>query len=405
MAMPVVPPPEGVLSVPGSRRALAGFFVSGLLFSFFGAILPSWGHHLRSDYLAVGALFFCASLGLVISGKAGGWLLQHKGTGYTLVTACSLACAALLYLAAVGPPAPEWCRMIGFGLIGFAGGLLQSAIFLAISAIYQHDPSATTNLGGTMFGLGCFTMAILLSGTFYVYTVPSVLILLAAIPGLFAILYSRVHYRAVSGELQRPIRQVLNDLKSPTAVLFALLLFFQFGNEWALAGWLPLFLVQRLGISPAKSLSLLAVYWASLLVGRILVQSLLPHLRHTLLLVGSMLAALFGCLVLAFTDQAFGATIGVIFAGAGFASIYPLVVEKIGSRFPNYHPGFYNGIFSLALTGGFLAPCALSYFALSSGVQIVMLLPVFGSVMVLVLLVAIWLERRFELGNPDGPSA
>ena len=384
------------MAAPGSRRALAGFFVSGLLFSFFGAILPSWGHHLRSDYQEVGSLFFFASIGIVVSARLGAWLLPREGTRYTLVAACSLAACALLYLAEVSPPAPGWCRVIGFGLIGIAGGLLHAAIFLAISPIYKHDPAATMNVGGTLFGLGCLTVALLLSGTFYVYTVPSILIILAVIPAFFAVMYSRVHYPPVTAELRRPIREVLSDLRSPTAVLFAMLLFFQFGNEWAIAGWLPLFLVQRLGISPAKSLLLLAVYWLALLVGRIVVQSLLPHLRHTPLLVGSMLSALFGCLVLALTDKAFKATIGIVFVGAGFASIYPLVVERIGNRFPNYHPGFYNGIFSLAFAGGFLAPCALAYFALLYGVEVVMLLPLFGSIMVLVLLTAIWVEVRLE---------
>ena len=84
--------------------------------------------------------------------------------------------------------------------------------------------------------------------------------------------------------------------------------------------------------------------------------------------------------------------------------------NTIGNRFPDYHPGFYNGIFSLALTGGFLAPCALGYFASWAGVQIVMLLPLFGSIMVLILMIAIWMESRLErqgirsIPSPSGPA-
>ena len=50
-------PEEGTLASSGSRRALAGFFVSGLLISFLGAILPSWQHHLSSEYETVGFYF------------------------------------------------------------------------------------------------------------------------------------------------------------------------------------------------------------------------------------------------------------------------------------------------------------------------------------------------------------
>ena len=70
------------------------------------------------------------------------------------------------------------------------------------------------------------------------------------------------------------------------------------------------------------------------------------------------------------------------------------MVEKIGSRFPNYHPGVYNGIFSFAIVGGLLAPCTLGYFAGEYGVKAVMALPLAGSLIVFVLLVLTWLEAR-----------
>ncbi len=365
-----------------------------MLFSFFGSILPSWGHHLRADYQTIGALFFSASLGIIVSMWASMWLLERKGTGLALVTSCALASASLLYLAAVSPPSPSWTRMIGFLLVGVSGGVLHAAIFQAISPIYQHSPAATVNLGGTLFGLGCMVVSLLISGAFYLYTVPATLILLAVVPALFAVLYSRIRYKPAPKHHTRLLAGLITDVRSPTAVLFALLLFFQFGNEWAIAGWLPLFLVQRLGISPVKSLLLLTVYWAALITGRIVAQVLMPHIRHTLLLVGSMLLAMLGCLILALTDIPFGAMIGTICTGLGFASIYPLILEKIGDRFPHYHPGLYNGIFSLALTGAFLAPCILGYVAAWAGVQIVMLLPLFGSVMVLLVFTALWLQTR-----------
>ena len=72
--------------------------------------------------------------------------------------------------------------------------------------------------------------------------------------------------------------------------------------------------------------------------------------------------------------------------GGAFAPIYPLVVEKIGHRFPYYHPGFYNGIFSFAMVGGLLAPCTLGYFAWLLDVRAVMGLPLIGSIIVFVLL-------------------
>src|SRR5260370_30333715 len=53
-----------------------------------------------------------------------------------------------------------------------------------------------------------------------------------------------------------------------------------------------------------------------------------------------------------------------------------LVVEKIANRFPYYHPGFYNGIFSLGITGGLLAPWTLGYIAQAWGIRAVMIVQI-----------------------------
>ena len=55
-------------------------------------------------------------------------------------------------------------------------------------------------------------------------------------------------------------------------------------------------------------------------------------------------------LILLLAANTFGAATAVLVIGGGFASIYPLVLAKIGRRFPYFHPGLFNGIFSFALT-------------------------------------------------------
>ena len=387
---------QGTLGSGEARKALTGFFVSGLLLAFLGAILPAWRHHLDSDYSTIAWYFIGVIAGLAGSMWVSPPLLARKGAGWTLAFACGLASCAFLYLAFVSPPFSPWWRVGGLVLIGLSAGVLHTAIFQAISPIYRHDPVATINLAGILFGLGCLTVALLVSGTFYAYTAPAIQTWIAVIPALFGWFYVRSHFEARPAPPQQSPKEMLTELRNPPAVLFSLLLFFQFGNEWAIAGWLPLFLSQRLGISPATSLMMLALYWFSLLVGRVAAQWVLPRMRHGRLLALSVFAAIFGCLLLLATDNRFGATCGILLLGGAFAPIYPLVVEKIGHRFPNYHPGFYNGIFSLAIAGGMLAPCTLGYFASLWGVGVVMGLPLAGSIIVFVLLLLISLEARLS---------
>src|SRR5579862_4941685 len=94
-----VPPVEGTLSSTAPRRALAGFFVSGVLLSFLGAILPAWQHHISSEYGVVGLYFLGLISGLLASVTAAPRLLQRKGVGWTLAFACAVAGSGFLYLA------------------------------------------------------------------------------------------------------------------------------------------------------------------------------------------------------------------------------------------------------------------------------------------------------------------
>jgi predicted MFS family arabinose efflux permease len=379
-----------------NRRALSGFLISGMLLSFLGAILPAWRYHVDARFVTIGYYFLFLNVGVLTAARIANAVMPRKGIRFVLITGALVASGSFGYLAAVGPPWPAIWRDIGLAGLGASAGLLNASIFHAISPLYRRDPAATVNLGGILLGLGCVITALMVSGTFYVYNVGSILILFAAVPGLFAIYCARARFGPAAQISEPPIREVLRDFTDPSAILFSLLLFFQFGNEWSIAGWLPIFLVRRIGVSPETALLMLALYWAALLIGRILAQVALARVRHTRLLAGSALAALLGCAALCVTPTAVGSGVAILLVGFGFASIYPIVVERIGHRFTYYHPGFYNGIFSFALSGGLLAPWTLGYFAEAWGIRAVMLVPTLGTCVVVILTLLISIGARSE---------
>jgi len=383
--------PQGA-STRAARSALTVFFLSGMLMSFPGAILPAWGYHLRDNFPLVSHYFLAMAVGLLMSMKVAPVLLRRKEVSTALTIAAGLACFSFLWLAVFSPPAAWGWRFAGMTLIGVSAGLLNGSAFQSISAMYERDPAATVNLAGVMFGLGCLATALMVSTTFYVYAVGSLLVLMGLAPGFAAGLYWKTRFPTPVPHTNQSWRQVWADVRSPGAVMFSLLLFFQFGNEWTVAGWLPIFLVHRIGASPDSALLMLAAFWLSLLVGRIVAQALLPRVGHGKLLLASAGAALVGCMILIATNNRFGAWMGLLLVGGGYATIYPLVVEKIGHRFPNYHPGFFNGIFSFGITGGLLAPWLVGYLAHWYGIWTVMALPLAGSFMVFLLLLLLWLE-------------
>ena len=392
---------QPVYQPKAARRALSVFYLSGLLMSLPGAILPAWGYHLRDEFTVVGQYFLAMALGILASTQVSDLLAGRRDARFVVTLGAALACMALLGLALASPPAPWWWRAAGILMIGVSAGLLNSAAFQSISSMYEHDPAATVNMAGVLFGLGCLTTAVFVSGAFYVYTVGSTLVLLALIPGFAAGLYGRSQFAPPVEHTDQTWRQVWQDVRSPGAVMFTLLLFFQNGNEWSVAGWLAIFLVHRIGVNPSTSLLMLATYWMALLVGRIVAQALLSRVGHGKLLIASSLAAMLGCVILITTDNRFGAWSGILMLGTGFAMIYPLAVERIGHRFPNYHPGFYNGIFSFGMVGGLLSPWVLGFAADAWGIETVMALPLLGTVMVFLLVVLLWIETKLTASGSE----
>jgi len=389
-----------ILHTSAGRRSLSGFFLCGILLSFLGMILPAWGYHLLSQFKLVGYYFLALGAGQLLASRISRLLLSRLSVQSILILGSFGAAAGLIVLGLYPPPSIMWWRIGGLVIVGTSAGLLSATVFHAITPVYRQDPAGTLNLSGMLYGAGCLLCSLLVAATYYVYTPGSILYWIAAIALLLGIYFRRGKFpktpavETLGPRERRSLKSVARDFQSPGAVLFGLLLFFQFGNEGALAGWLPLLLVQRLGVSPSTALWILAEYWFFLVVGRGVAQALLPRVSHPKLLVGSVLAATVGCLILATTVSVFGAVMAVCFVGSGFAMIYPLVTEKIGNRFHYYHPGFYNGIFSFANAGAVLAPFSVGYVTDWLGISAVMLLPLLGTLMVFLLLALISLESR-----------
>jgi len=368
--------------------------------AFPGAILPSWGHHLDFNFVEAGRYFLFTAIGLVSSFPLARLVFPRFDVRRLLIAGCVAAALGMLGLSFAAPPVAWYWRAAGVFAVGLGAGMLNSGAFQALSPIYERDPAATVNMAGALFGFGCFVMAMLASGAIFVYTPRSTLLLLAVIPAFAAGLYWRAQLPDPVQHTPHPVSGVWEELRSPGPVLFSLLLFLQFGNEWSVAGWLAVFLVHRVGISAESALEMLAVFWLALTLGRIAAQALLPRVRHTAMLLASAMAALFGTLILAFTNNRSGAWAGLLLVGLGFAAIYPLVVERIGHRFPDYHPGYYNGLLSFGITGGLVVPWALGYMAKWWGVQTVMVAPFIGTILVLVVILLLWLEARLSSASP-----
>jgi fucose permease len=183
------------------------------------------------------------------------------------------------------------------------------------------------------------------------------------LPLAAAIAFRRLPIAAPKTEVTQVDEAAVRDRRTVLAILFGVLLVLQFANEWSIAGWLPVYLIDRLGMSPTGALMLLAVYWMALTAGRIGASVLVKVMPHSRLLGISAFCALFGGTALTVSYTPGGVVVGILLMGAGFSAIVPLASERIATRFTSYHSGYFSGLFGFTMSGGILAAFVLGHLA------------------------------------------
>jgi fucose permease len=390
-----------------ARDWTAGFLLLGILIAVPGPLTVAWRYQLDNDPRAV-ALHFLALNGTLLVVACACHVLRHRLPSRSLfIGACLLAFAGLLSFTFSLPPVRVEWRIAGMGVLGASAGILLVALLSVIRPDYEERGISALSSSGGLCGFGCLLVTAAMGGAYSLHSVQWESALVALLPLIILVLYLRPESRRLRTTARagdQGLRGALDDLRSVAAVLFGLLLFFQFGNEWSLADWLPLFLIHRLGASPDSAIFVLALYFASLLAGRFFVQLLLTRVSHSRLLIGSVLGAMLGYLLLSQTNSVTGAALATVLTGMSFAPIYAVTAEKIGWRFDG-RPDLYNGIFLLAVIGGVLAPWLLGYVGYYLGMNYIMLMPAVGSAAVLVLMACITLESKLMRGNAGGPPS
>jgi len=373
-----------------------GFFLSGFLLGFLGAALPGWGYHVAYHYSQAGWLFLAVSVGVLSAGELYNRVFPSAPARSVRFTACFLAAVPLLLFGFLHPPVRFEGQLVLWLALGFSAGLLNASLFESVAEPYRSNPAGTIATAGMYFVSGCFTAAVAVAVAFRFGFVSQTPPALALVPALFGLSYlrSKIPLAPLSVAPSLAPRHALREFSKPGALLFTLLLLFQSGSEWTVAGWLPVFLTHRLGISPETAIWMLALYWIIILAGRAASGFFLVQIPHSRFLFASASSALLGCFLLVSTDNSLGAIFAIAFLGCGFSGIYPFLAQKVGSRFPDYHPAMFNHIFSIVLSGGLLSPWLAGLLADPWGLTVVVALPAAATVLVLSLLLVVWLESK-----------
>jgi MFS transporter, FHS family, glucose/mannose:H+ symporter len=345
-----------------SGAAYAGMFGFGIVMALLGAVLPILAQRLHFDLRRAGELFLVMNAGMLVTTLALGPALDRFGQKAALLVAPLFVAGALGCVTKVNTFSG---LMMAVLLLGIGGAGLNQATNTLVADLCRdaHTKSANLNILGVFFGFGAL---------FVPFTIGSALRQL----GLGPILYLAMALSLLPVALSAPFpfppprqrqgvsaTEMLRLLRQSLVLVFAFLLFFESGNEFILGGYITTYLTADLHVSIPIASDLLAVYWASLMLGRILLSRAALRIHGGTLIRASAAGVVISMILLLASHSIASASISTVLLGLSTATIFPTALGIAGSRYASHSGTVFGILMTIALCGGMTMPWLLGRLA------------------------------------------
>lgn len=331
----------------------SGFVVTGVVVTLAGPALPVFIARWSLTDAQAGLFFtaqFLGSLGGVILSSA---LMAARGFRPTLVAGYLLTAAGI---AALNSHDERFalCAAITFGC-GY--GFVIPATNLWVAELSGSRRAALLNLLNLAWGAGAVVCPLLVYRAARTGYFAQLLVEVAAASAALGAILALAPFesRAPAAE-DTPGEAALGFAGIRTAIVLAFLFFTYVGTESGISGWAAAH-AKRVGAASGMNWALAPVFfWAALLAGRGIASLILLRAREWFLVAGGLLLAAAGTAVLlsARTPQAVIA--GVIAAGLGLSSLYPIFIAWLSKGYGVRARSVGGGLFALAALGGAVMP-------------------------------------------------
>ncbi len=367
--------PQSDVTVAAARLSLLaisylGFISLGLPDAILGVAWPSLRESFHLPQGSLGLVSIAFGGGYLVSSFCAGKLTLSWGTG-TLLTVSSI----LVALAMLGNSVtPSWvvflilASVCGLGSGGIDAGL-NAYVSSHFSARHMNWLHACYSLGATTGPL-IMTTALVHAGSWrlgYAFVGG----ILAALAVTFAI-SRRLWQSPVSTpeNLNQVTATIRDTLRLPVVWLQILIFFLYTGLELTIGQWTYSVLTESRHVSPELGGGLVAVYFGSIGVGRVVFGAIAERVGLDRLVRLGSLAAVLGMVGFAFFPS--WSSVSLTVAGLGLAPIFPCLMartpQRIGASYAVHAIGFQV---AAAMLGAAILPGVAGLLAQEGGLEMV----------------------------------
>lgn len=346
------------------RLIHAVFVLAGVMTTLLGPMLPVLSARWALNDSQAGYFFTAQFTGSMLGVALSGVVVQRRGYRAAFVAglvALAAGAAFLSFAPWVGAIASVFAYGIGVGLT------IPTGNFLIAEWNPDHRAAALNwlNLSWGVGAAGCpFAVLALapsnrtgwfLAGMAVALSLLALLLAASPVPWPDA---SRAELKT-----QIPSKVWLN----PLTFTFAALFFFYVGTENSIGGWIASY-TQRLHIGPGSAWALApSFFWVSLLAGRAAAPGLLSRMGEKNVARAGLLTAACGVALLLAAHSTAALLTGVIVAGLGLASVFPITISLVSLNFAKAAPAVGSSMFALAGLGGATLPWSVGALSLRFG--------------------------------------
>lgn len=305
------------------------YLVIGIAHIIGGSILEQLVTHYEISYASGGQWIMNQFLGFLVGVLLGPSLSTRLGKRITIVIAfSSLTLAEAIYSML---PGWEWMLIIA-PFAGFGFGMIESVIGALIIDLFKDQTATAMSKIETFFGLGALfiplTAAVLIRYHIWEWSFP----ILTAISGLTLLLWLCLSFgKDLDAKISQPSKQerttVLHKPKYqqralPFLILAMIFFFLYVGVEMSVSNYLPSIMIERSGLSESSAASMLSLFWAFMVVGRVFCGVLADRYGYMKYLIVSMVVAVLAFVGMVFITQAWAQFAMIAISGLGFAGVF-----------------------------------------------------------------------------------
>lgn len=286
---------------------------------------------------ALGMFLTALVIGYMTSSFFSGPIVTRLGVGKVLAISCTLTGVALFGYTFV----PAWWMMVLLGVVaGFGAGAIDAGLNTYVAAHFSEGLMQWLHASwGVGITLGPIIMTLGLSTTETWHTgyriVGGFQLFLAACFVLTLPMWSDNDKPAAHDEPKK-----LTDYKTPMGEtmrqprvwMSALLFFLYVGAEGALGTWIYTLLTESRGIDPTVAGFWAGSYWATFTVGRIIAGLFANRIGINKLVIGGLLGALTGAVLLVWNPSSAVNLLAVAIIGFSIAPIFPAMMSGTSKR-------------------------------------------------------------------------